>query len=314
MTGILTVARLELTMRVRAGRWRWLLGAWIVVLTMFMLLAQASVSANASIVRSQRGTVLYGALQLFMLGLALLVAPTLTSQSINGERERGTLAVLQVTRLRPLQIAVGKLLSAWVTTAVFLVASLPHVIWAYAEGGVALVRIVVVTLVMLLLLGVICAIALGLSALLARSTTSSVLSYLSVFALSVGTVIVFGLATASTSDESGTRTDRTWFLLAPNPFVVLADAAPVADEPRRVCALVEEMPVCSEPSSLDPLGGLGRAVRGVRDAPGGPSNSGGPVWPYGLGFDLALGAFMVWVAARRLTTPLVRVPRGVRIA
>ena len=312
MTGVMTVTRLELTMRVRAGRWRWLLGAWVLVLTLFMTLAHVSVVATDGVVASQRGTVLYGSLQLFILGLGLLVTPTLSAQSINGERERGTLAVLQVTRLMPIQIALGKLLAAWATTAVFLLASAPHVIWAIAEGGVSFARVVVVTVVMLLLLGVICAIALGLSALLARSTTSSVLSYLSVFALTVGTVIVFGLGSAATSDGDRLRTDNTWFLLAPNPFVVLADAAPVATKPKTVCELQQEMPVCSTPNSVDPLGSLGRGVRDLRDSPGG--SSGGPVWPFGLGFDLALGAFMVWMTSRRLTTPLVHVARGVRIA
>jgi ABC-type transport system involved in multi-copper enzyme maturation permease subunit len=331
MTGILDIARLELTMRVRAGRWRWLLGAWFLVLTLFMLLARTSLSDNTGAVSShQRGTVLYGGLQLFMLGLALLVTPTLSSQSVNGDRERGTLAVLQVTRLSAFQIAAGKLLSAWATTAAFLLVSAPLVVWAMIEGGVSFARVVTVTLVMLLLLGVICAIALGLSSLLARSTTSSVLSYLAVFALTVGTLILFGLVTASTTDSSGARTDRTWWLLAPNPFVVLADAAPVAHKPRAVCQATGATTFCSTPSqSLDPLGALGRTVRDLRKPPSqgfivniGPGGTteipreqhGGLVWPYGLGFDLALGGFMLWTTTRRLQTPRSYLPRGVRIA
>jgi len=41
------------------------------------------------------------------------VTPALTAQSINGDRERGTLATLQVTRLRPADIALGKLAAGW---------------------------------------------------------------------------------------------------------------------------------------------------------------------------------------------------------
>ncbi len=345
MSGILTVARLELTVRVRAGRWRWLLGGWFVVLVGFAALLNLALS-NAHDLDGDRGTVLYGGLQLFLLALAMLVMPALTSQSVNGDRERGTLGVLQVTRLSAFDIAAGKLLAAWGTACVFLLASAPMVAWSMVEGGVPVIRVVIVTLVVILLLGVICAISLGLSALLSRGTTSSVLSYLSVFALTLGTLIVFGLATAATiqtrvvhfspppgapsscctSDQNVDRTDLTWWLLAPNPFVVLADAAPVvAPRPSRGCVSENGYAYCNvQPSDgIDPLGDISRAVRSLRAPPLSATaqlatnqgqRRGGLVWPYGLGFDVALGAFMLGVATRRLRTPRRKLPRGVRLA
>jgi hypothetical protein len=39
-----------------------------------------------------------------------------------------------------------------------------------------------------------------------------------------------------------------------------------------------------------------------------------PVWPWGLGFLLTVGAGATWVAARRLRTPIRRLPNGTRIA
>ena len=203
MSGVLTVARLELTVRIRAGRWRWLLAGWFVVLVAFTALLRLALS-DAHDLQGTVGTVMYGGLQLFLLGLALLVMPALTAQSVNGDRERGTLGVLQVTRLSAFDIAGGKLLAAWGTACIFLAVSAPLVGWTMAEGGVPAIRVVIVTLVVALLLGVICAISLGLSALLARGTTSSVLAYLSVFALTIGTLILFGLVTAATTQ---TRTD-----------------------------------------------------------------------------------------------------------
>ena len=52
-----------------------------------------------------------------------------------------------------------------------------------------------------LLLGSVVALALCLSALLARTTTSGVLAYLLVFALTVGTLICFGIGAALAQDE-----------------------------------------------------------------------------------------------------------------
>ncbi len=43
-------------------------------------------------------------------------------------------------------------------------------------------------------------------------------------------------------------------------------------------------------------------------------NGGGPVWPYGLAFDLLLGAGGVALATRRLHTPYAKLPRAVRVA
>jgi ABC-2 type transport system permease protein len=330
---------------VRAGRWRWLLAGWFVILFGFTALLRLALT-NATTLHGDVGTVMYGGLQLFLLGLALLVMPALTSQSVNGDRERGTLGVLQVTRLSAFDIAGGKLLAAWGTACIFLLASAPLVAWSMVEGGVPAVRVVIVTLVVVLLLGVICAISLGLSALLARGTTSSVLSYLAVFALTVGTLIAFGLATVASSQtqtvhyspgsnappgcctttENVQRTDLTWWILAPNPFVVLADAAPVVAERAAQCQNVSSNGSISRyctyqtQNNVDPLGGISRGVRSLRSPPGVPSvfgepqQRGGLVWPYGLGFDVLLGAFMFGVTTRRLRTPRRTLPRGIRLA
>ena len=112
---------------------------------------------------------MFGVVVLVVLALALLVAPALAAQSVNGDRERGTLATLQVTRLRAGEIAVGKLLAVLGHGA-----GLPR---GHAAAGVVVLRggrpvgarIAGVYLVTALLLGVVCAISLALSALLARS-------------------------------------------------------------------------------------------------------------------------------------------------
>jgi ABC-2 type transport system permease protein len=352
--GIATVARQEFRLRIRAGRWKALLAAFFVVLLLFTVLLRAALSGVAEQELRSAGTVVFGGLALFVLGLALLVVPALAAQSVNGDRERGTLATLQVTRLSAAEIVLGKFLAAWGTALVFLALTLPLVAYAMAQGGVPLGRVVVVLAVLALLLGTVCAISLFLSAVLSRTTTSGVLAYLAVFGLTVGTLIVFGLVTATTTEpytvtfrndctgappDSGcvegtesyettrARTDRTWWLLAPNPFVVLADAAP---------QLPEEEPVYRGdvgPSvsarSLDPLGQIGRTVRDLRRPPDDSAVvAAGPlvpepvaapprapaVWPAGLAVDVALGAAALVLTVRRLRTPTRMLPRGQRVA
>jgi len=350
VSGVLTVARLEFKLRIRAGRWRWLVGAWFVVLALVTWLVRTAASqpniVGDSVERERTlGAVMFGVVVLVVLALALLVAPALAAQSVNGDRERGTLATLQVTRLRAGEIAVGKLLASWGTALVFLAVTLPLALWCYTEGGLSVGRIAGVYLVTALLLGVVCAISLGLSALLARSTTSGVLAYLAVFALAAGTAITFGLVTASTQqtvtgssrlcdgpganctetsyETTVARPDRTWWLLAPNPFVVLADSAPAGPVHR------ERLPngqVVEVPADVDVLGSLSRELHRIRATPHRVEDqygtafvvpdgvTGGPVWPLGLGIDLALAAGALWLTTVRLRTPTHRLARGQRVA
>ena len=346
--GIATVARQEFRLRIRAGRWRLLLGLWVAVLVVFTGLLRLSIGGAIQGKVVDGGVVIYGGLSLFVLGLLLLVVPALAAQSVNGDRERGTLATLQVSRLTAAEIALGKFTAAWGTALVFVALTLPMVLYAVTQGGVGVGRVLAGLLVLSLLLGTVVAVALALSALLARTTTSAVLSYLAIFALTVGTLITFGLATASTTEHvsrtsscppevtdctpetyetTQVRTDRTWFLLAANPFVVLADSSPrlpprTPEQERDRRARQDRGESVNDLRDADPLGAIGRAVRGLRDTPmpssytdsEGIKTGDRPVWPTGLAINLALAALGLTLTTRRLRTPTRKLPKGQRVA
>jgi ABC-2 type transport system permease protein len=336
--GVRTMAEHEFRLRLRAGRWRWLLAAWFVTLLVLTWGLRAALIAAGT---EEPGVDMFGGLMLFTLALAMLVVPALTAQSINGDRERGVLATLQTTLLTPAEIAVGKLFAAWATTLVFLAVSIPLVAWCVFEGGVSVGRAIVTLIVMALLLAVLAAIAQCLSALLARSTTSAVLSYLVVFALSIGTLVAFFIATMLTTEtetvteripvwadgqpefdeQTGEpinvdrwqtaeyeatvqRTDRVWWLLAANPFAVLADSTQGSAAWERTTA-------------FDPLQNIREGVRSARDPDSGVSgvpSTKKAVWPSGLAFYALLGAGALTLTIQRLHTPYSRLPRGVRVA
>jgi hypothetical protein len=251
--------------------------------------------------------------------------------------------------LTPTEIALGKLLAAWGVSLVFLVLAVPMAVSTLFAGGVGVARLVVTLLVMACLLGVVAAVSQCWSALLHRTGLSAVMSYLTVFALTVGTLIVFGLALPTTrgthtvteqvADEtqiqaqlqSGTfnparvpmrtqtvtrdelRSERVWWLLAPNPYVILADAAPQKLQALSITSLDPEDPG----ATFDPLATVANAVRGARQGTDHSiltTNEQAPVWPWGLGFDVALGAGAVGITIRRLRTPSRRLPRGARVA
>jgi ABC-type transport system involved in multi-copper enzyme maturation permease subunit len=328
--GIRTVAEQEFTIRLRAGRWRWLLGAWFGVLTVVTFLIRLATQTVDSGRATDKGVPVYGGLTLLVLGLALLVVPTLSAQSVNGDRERGTLATLQVTRLTAGDIAVGKFAAAWGTSLVFVALTLPLVLFTMTQGGVTLDRVVVVTFVVAMLLGSVIAIALMLSSLLTRTTTSGVIAYLVVFALTIGTTVTFFLSLLLSQEDytqtygsevytgKRTRPDHVWWILAPNPFVILADAAPrlpeeTAAEKAKRKDLEDKGIYVTSMRDSDPLGGLGSAVRSAHKHPDDPGD-GKPVWPWGLAFDIALGAGALRITALRLQTPSRDLPLGQRVA
>jgi hypothetical protein len=131
--------------------------------------------------------------------------------------------------------------------------------------------------------------------------------------------------TRFTRTTSVAHTERIWWLLPLNPFVVVADAAPsephgrdagfataftpmrwisagaraARSGPDEVVDECAEQTASSPPTSADP----------ADDALSAP-----PVWPFGLGFLLVAGAGAAWVSGRRLRTPVRRLPNGTRIA
>lgn len=64
-----------------------------------------------------------------------LVIPILTSTSISGERERQTLEVMLTTPVKHGTIVLGKLMSAMVTTFMYVIATLPFIAVAFTVGG-----------------------------------------------------------------------------------------------------------------------------------------------------------------------------------
>jgi ABC-2 type transport system permease protein len=371
--GIRTIAVLELRQRLRTSRWPVVIGIWFLVIGAVAGLTWWAVSSQpgdpATTLSGDRGTTLYDVVLFFVLGLGMLVVPSLTATSINGDREHGVLATMQTTLLTSADIVVGKLVAAWAISLAFLLAASPFLVWAWIAGGVEIGRVLLAVTVLIFVLAVVCALGLMFSTLTARTISSAVLTYLSVAAITFGTVIAFLLSipimetqqsvrvkavpdswyqqhqptaegafigpTAAdcvfvTRQRSIMHTERTWWLLALNPFVVVADAAPsrkpvtyLGFEPLQMIsdgARTARMgPTEPTPESLNECLfesqlGEGDAFQQQQQEQRDRLNRVHAVWPYGFVFLGIIGAGATWVAVRRLRTPIRKLPRGTRIA
>lgn len=347
--GIGIVARLDLIQRWRTARTRWVLLSWVVAVYGFVALTWF---AAQSLTARGQAALFYGVTMFVVVSLVLLVTPSLAASAISGDRADGVLAPLQVTLLSPAQIALGKFLAAWGAALGFLVIASPVLLWALAAGGVTPGSFALGLLTLVLVAGTMCALGLAISALTARVVSSTALTYVLVGFLAVGTPLLFGLTLPLTRAEGPVRvlhtdmstwkpgpgdsdpppctetteireqahSERTWWLLALNPYAIVADAAPGAQDLR---------------DAADPLraiqGGVRMARAGARATVNecwsrGPTSTlddaaeraalglDTPAWPLGFATYALLTAGALAVTVRRLRTPVRRLPRGTRIA
>ncbi|MHC6219096.1 ABC transporter permease [Arthrobacter sp. MMS24-S77] len=358
--GIRDVVVLEMKQRLRSRGWYIMLGVWFVVIGVVTWLTwlawNASMEAQRSVTgmspQDGAGSMIFEVVLAFVLLFALLVAPALSANAINGDRAGGTLAILQITLLTPGQILWGKFCAGWLAALAFLATSAPFLVFGMFQGGLTPGHVVVSLLMLAVELAVICGIGVGISALAGRPLFSIVVTYLAVAALVVGSLISFGLGSqlaqgtvlANTPqarsvplqpnqpgqptepvqpayacggplvEHPALRTERVAWMLALNPYVVVADAIPYPDR---------------SGSAFYSVGMIEGISQGARSALAGPDHTylcangvpqpqylkqTTPLWPLGLGLQLVLTGLLMWLGWRSLRTPAGRLARGTRIA
>ena len=357
LAGIKDVVVLELKQRLRSRGWYIMLAIWFLLTGLVTWLTWASWNASQAAQRSYAdympaettgpGSMIFEVVLAFVLLFALLVAPALSANAVNGDRAGGTLAILQVTLLQPGQILWGKYFAAWLAALAFLIASTPFLVIGVALGGMTPGHVLVALLMLAVEVGVVCALGIGISALAGRPLFSIVVTYLAVAGLVVGTLIAFRLGTGLAQGsvmanqpqyrnyavsppgptepeytcagplqaQPAMRTERVAWLLAMNPYVVVADAIPYPDRSRQ--------PGYYSGGTIESIS------QGARYAMAGPEGTypcangevkprylaqAAPMWPLGLGLQLLLSGLLMWLGWRALRTPARRLARGTRIA
>jgi ABC-type transport system involved in multi-copper enzyme maturation permease subunit len=144
--------------------------------------------ANASALIGQS---IFSFLSIFQLILVCFIAPAFTAGQISLEREKQTLDLLISTPMRPGAIVVGKLAAALAFVVLLIVAAVPITAIVLMYGGASVDDIVRQQLVLLATALALGAIGLFFSALLKRTQAATVLTYISMLALTLGTMMLF---------------------------------------------------------------------------------------------------------------------------
>ena len=267
--------------------------------------------ANASAIIGQS---IFSVLSIFQLILVCFIAPAFTAGQISLEREKQTLDLLVSTPMRPGAIVIGKLAAALAFVVLMIVAAIPITAIVLMYGGASVGDIVRQQLVLLSSALVLGAIGLFFSAWLKRTQAATVLTYIVMLALTLGTTMLFVFWTilAIQSDDGfvqDTSQRAPEQLLYVNPGVAMLDVVSNA-EPGGfggISGLLAELRGVS--SFGDPGGGVecvGDVCRPV-DQFGNPidagSESGSGYWWPRIAITFVILAVILTVASMRLVVP-----------
>jgi ABC-2 type transport system permease protein len=237
LAGIGTIMVKELRSRMRGRR------AFIVLTIYLGLLALITYGAYLVVAPSARdgfggfagqantsaiiGQTIFTLLSIFQLILICFIAPGFTAGQISLEREKQTLDLLVSTPMRPGAIVIGKLLAALAFVMLMIVAAVPITAIVLMYGGASVDDIIRQQLVLLATAVVLGAIGLFYSALLKRTQAATVLSYITMLALTLGTIMLFGFWTLLINQDNdfgiGPPRRAPEQLLYVNPGIAMLD-------------------------------------------------------------------------------------------
>ncbi len=292
------------------------------------------------------GRLMYEWLFFFLALFVGFMAPGVAAGGIVGERERRTLHPLQVTLLRPRSIVLGKLGASLAFVTLLVVATAPLFAVPLVLGGVTPGQVLRGFVVLFALEVALASMATYMSAVARRVQFAIVAAYGLAILLGVGTALMFGaeMLWRSAGDREPRFEDAVMVYF--NPAAALADAVTDNSSndfvPAPMSALGgftrelqlrrghEEPPSPPVPQGLIEGGNVGVVVAGeglvltdeeavMRHGPDGEPVQPPPLaghrrnqlpavrlWMIHVAFLALISAGSLWLAARRLRTPVVK--------
>ncbi len=318
--GIVAVGTKELRGRMRGRRAFAVLTLYLVLLAIFswgVYEFQKDAAASQSFftgfgvapvaLSAQIGQALFTGLLLVETVLVAVLAPAFTTGAISLEREKQTLDLLVTTPLSSLGLVIGKLGAALAYVFLLIFASLPMAAVVFLFGGVGpddLLRGYLLLVCFAVGFG---AIGLFISALVKRTQVATVLTYLTILALTAGTWVVwyFLYATSGVSAPggfipgTGAATGRpAQQLLWLNPFVadmdlVCVTAVSGSSDACLVMSAVTGKPYFGSSGSIDcPLDQCLKPMPEPVPMPGVAVDDGSAVVQVGVANAVAIGGFV----------------------
>lgn len=182
----------ELKVRMRSWRIVWLILIYLAILAMAALLVLFTTTQRFSPYGMDASMAIgaYTTLAIMQFLLIVFIAPSLTSGSISGERERQTLDLLLCTKMPPRSIIIGKLFSSISQIILLIVASLPIFSIVLLFGGISIMEVFKLFFFYVVVAITMGSIGIFFSTFFKRTTASNVVTYGFILFLLFGTLFI----------------------------------------------------------------------------------------------------------------------------
>ena len=242
-----------------------------------------------------------------MTVLVLFFVPGIAAGAIAGERERQTLATLQVTMLRPRAILAGKVIATVAYLGLLVVAAMPVLAVAYLLGGIRVMDILRGLGAVLLVARSRATMVVAISAFAKRVQTATVLAYAFTVVLVIIGPLAYGVgALLDARSDDGDRVVAPAVLLTVNPIVLVSDigAGTTGSDDGPLSAVRSGVDEAKEANDDSWVALFPNAPdRGFDNDPLGRPSTGLPAWLLSSLSLAGLAALLFWGAARRLRAP-----------
>lgn len=263
----------ELRSRMRGWRAVATMSAYLVAVGGFGLLSlyissqQTWLGGNAAFL----GRSLLANIAMVELSLICFITPAFTAGVIAGERERQTHDLILTTPLSPRSIVLGKLFSALAYVLLLIIAALPIQGAVFLMGGVSPEELALTFALLIVTALGIGSLGLLFSSMVRTTLAATVLSYIAVLAVFVGTGMGYYLA------GSITRSVPPEWIVYPNPLTALGSVLWSSGGPSIPMPLPAPVPVVRAAISAVPQGAVmeGGVKMAMAVAP-----QPAPVWQY----------------------------------
>lgn len=158
--------------------------AMVALLNMYSTLAQVRMTAE---IQYSSFMELYLFVAVLEFVMVIFIMPAMTAGSISSERERRTLDLMMTTKLTPAQVVMGKMMTSLGTMGLMIVSSCPILAMVFVYGGVTLKDLGLLFLCYTAAALFTGSLGMCCSAAFRRSTLSTVVSYVLVGCVVIGT-------------------------------------------------------------------------------------------------------------------------------
>jgi ABC-type transport system involved in multi-copper enzyme maturation permease subunit len=198
---------------------------WVLALAMFLVFEGNAGTSDAFDLSARTGVgrLVFETVILMMTVLVLFFVPGLTAGAIAGERERQTLATLQVTMLRTRSILFGKVAAALVFLLLMIVAALPVLAVSYLLGGIRIADIFMGVLAVFIVALLVATMVVAVSSFAKRVQTSTLLAYGFTALLSFIGPLVYGILLLLDNRTAADENAAPAWIATVNPFALVAD-------------------------------------------------------------------------------------------